>query len=98
MQNRKEQQEQMLSMIDDWQSSGLNQRAYCASKEVSYSVFHYWYGLYRKKQSAPGVFLPVKVTSTPSKEQVTVIGTNGIKVQLPLTNQSIEFVKQLLQA
>jgi hypothetical protein len=74
-----------------------SQRAYCASKEVSYSVFHYWYGLYRKKQTAPGVFLPVKVTSSPSKEQLTIIGANGIKVQLPLTNQSIEFVKQLLQ-
>jgi hypothetical protein len=54
-------------------------------------------GYIGKSKTAPGVFLPVKVTSSPSKEQLTIIGANGIKVQLPLTNQSIEFVKQLLQ-
>jgi len=31
MQNKKAQREQMMLMIADWQSSGLNQRAYCAA-------------------------------------------------------------------
>lgn len=97
MQNKKELHERMMAMIDDWQASGLTQRVYCANKEVSYSVFHYWYGLYRKKNTVTGDFLPVKVTSAPSKEQLTIIGTSGIKVQLPLSSQSIDFVKQLLQ-
>lgn len=41
MQNKKEQCEQIMAMIEDWQSSGLNQRTYCAAKKVAYSVFHY---------------------------------------------------------
>jgi hypothetical protein len=98
MQNKKEQREQMMVMIEDWQSSGLNQRTYCAAKNVAYSVFHYWYGLYRKKKTATGSFLPVKVTSAVSKEQITIVGASGIKVQIPLTKQSIDFVKQLLLA
>lgn len=30
MQNKKEQREQMMLMITDWQASGLKQREYCA--------------------------------------------------------------------
>ena len=88
----------MMVMIEDWQSSALNQRDYCAAKKVAYHVFHYWYGVYRKKKTDTGTFLPMKVTSTPIKEQLTIIGTSGIKVQLPLTEKSIAFVKLLLQA
>lgn len=98
MQNKKEQREQMMAMIEDWQPSGLNQRTYCAAKKVAYSVFHYWYGLYRKKKTDTGSFLPVKVVSEVSKEQITIVGASGIKVQIPLTKQSIDFVKQLLLA
>jgi hypothetical protein len=45
MQNKKDQREQMMAMIDEWQESGLNQITYCAAKKISYSAFHYWYGL-----------------------------------------------------
>ena len=98
MQNKKEQREQLMVMIEDWQSSALNQRDYCATKKVAYHVFHYWYGVYRKKKTDTGTFLPMKITSTPIKEQLTIIGTSGIKVQLPLTEKSIAFVKLLLLA
>ena len=98
MQDRKEQREQMMVMIEDWQASGLNQRAYCAAKKLAYSSFHYWFGLYRKKKTDTGSFFPIKVTSSPSKEQITIIGVSGIKVQIPLTEKSIGFVKQLLLA
>ena len=96
MQNRKEQRAQMMEMITDWQASGLKQREYCAANKVAYHVFHYWYGVYRADKTDTGSFLPVKVTSAGSKEQITITGGSGIKVQIPLTQQSIGFVKQLL--
>ena len=98
MQNKKEQREQMMVMITDWQASGINQRAYCIANKIAYHVFHYWYGVYRKKKTDTGSFLPVKVVSTASKEQITIVGVSGIKVQIPLTDKSIGFVKQLLLA
>ena len=98
MQNKKEQREQMMVMITDWQASGINQRAYCIVNKIAYHVFHYWYGVYRKKKTDTRTFLPVKVTSAVVKEQITIIGVSGIKVQIPLTDKSIGFVKQLLQA
>ncbi|KAF0212414.1 MAG: hypothetical protein FD178_3164 [Ignavibacteria bacterium] len=96
MQNKKEQREQMMVMIEDWQASGLKQREYCVANKVAYHVFHYWYGVYRAKKTDTGSFLPVKVSSAVSKEQITIIGVSGIKVQIPLTDKSIGFVKQLL--
>jgi hypothetical protein len=98
MQNKKEQREQMMVMITDWQASGINQRAFCIANKIAYHVFHYWYGVYRKKKTDTGSFLPVKVTSAVVKEQITIIGVSGIKVQIPLTDKSIGFVKQLLLA
>jgi hypothetical protein len=98
MQNKKEIREQMMVMITDWQASGLKQREYCVANKVAYHVFHYWYGVYRSKKTETGSFLPVKVVSTSSKEQITIIGVSGIKIQLPLTDKSIGFVKQLLLA
>lgn len=96
MQNRKEKREQMMLMITDWQSSGLKQRDYCAANKVAYHVFHYWYGVYRANKTDTGSFLPVQVTTAASKEQITIVGVSGIQVQIPLTEQSIGFVKQLL--
>jgi hypothetical protein len=99
MQNKKEIREQMMLMIADWQGCGLKQRAYCVANKVPYHVFHYWYRVHRSKQTTEtGSFLPVKVVSAVSKEQITIIGVSGIKVQVPLTDQSIDFVKQLLLA
>lgn len=98
MQNKNEVREQMMVMISDWQSSGLKQREYCTANKVAYHVFHYWYSVYRSKKTDTGSFVPVKVVSAVSKEQITIIGVSGIKVQIPLTEKSIGFVKQLLLA
>ncbi|MDP1764293.1 MAG: hypothetical protein Q8L07_10440 [Sediminibacterium sp.] len=98
MQNKKEQREQMMLMITDWQASGLKQREYCATNNIAYHVFHYWYSVYRANKTDTGSFLPVKVSSAASKEQISIVGVNGIQVQIPLTEQSIVFVKRLLQA
>lgn len=97
MQNKKEQRDQMMAMIIDWQASGLKQRAYCAANKVAYHVFHYWYGVYRATKTETGSFIPVKIcTAVCSKEQITIIGVNGLKAELSLTEQSLGFVKQLL--
>ncbi|MFZ6025752.1 MAG: IS66 family insertion sequence element accessory protein TnpA [Bacteroidota bacterium] len=96
MQNKSEIREQMMGMIANWQESGLTQRAFCSTNHIAYHVFHYWYGVYRANKSDTGSFLPVKVTSAVIKEQITITGVSGIQVQIPLSEQSIGFVKQLL--
>jgi len=96
MQNKKEERAQKLKMITQWQQSGLSQKAFCTANKIAYHVFHYWYGVYRSNQNSTGSFLPVKITRTVSHEQITITGLSGIKIQLPLTDQSVGFIKQLL--
>jgi hypothetical protein len=96
MQNKKEHRAESLQMITQWKQSGLTQKAFCITNNIAYHVFHYWYGVYRSSQNTSGSFLPVTVTTTASLEPVTIIGVNGIQVQLAFSDQSIRFVKQLL--
>ena len=96
MQNKKEERVEKLKMITQWQQSGLSQTAFCSANKIAYHVFHYWYGVYRSNQNSSNSFLPVKVTPVVSREQITITGISGIRIQLPLTDQSVHFIKQLL--
>lgn len=96
MQNKKEHRVELLQMVTQWQQSGLTQKAFCISNNIAYHVFHYWYGVYRSNKNTSDSFLPVSITTTASPQQITLVGVNGIQVQLAFTEQSIRFVKQLL--
>jgi hypothetical protein len=47
MQSHQEVQQQKFGQIEQWQQSGLTQRAFCLQNSISYHVFHYWYKRYR---------------------------------------------------
>lgn len=63
-------QQQMFSMIECWQQSGLDQKAYCEQYAIRYHVFHYWYKKYRDTQLAPTLkehsFIALQVKSAPA--------------------------------
>jgi len=96
MQDKKETRTLKLQMINEWQQSGLSQKAFCTSNNIAYHVFHYWYRVYRSDQTATPSFLPVNIRPAASQEQITLTGHNGIEVRLPFSDQSTRFVKQLL--
>ncbi|MGI8635775.1 MAG: IS66 family insertion sequence element accessory protein TnpA, partial [Segetibacter sp.] len=43
MQSKEQIQRQMFDRIDQWQQSGLSQKAFCEQVNLSYHIFHYWY-------------------------------------------------------
>jgi transposase-like protein len=47
MQNKEQQRQQKLAMIEDWQQSGLSQKQYCLQHNIAYHTFYYWYKRYR---------------------------------------------------
>ncbi len=96
MHSTKEQRVQFLGMIKQWQQSGLSQKAFCANNNIAYHVFHYWYGVYKSEQKPTGSFLPVSITPAVTHEQITISGDSGIQLKVPLTDQSVRFIKQLL--
>lgn len=96
MQNKKELRSQMFAMITQWQEGGLKQRTFCNANKIAYHVFHYWYGVYRSENSGTNSFIPLSISSTTKQELITITAENGIQVQVPFTNQSVGFIRQLL--
>ena len=41
--NQPEVRERMFELIEQWQQSGLSQKAFCEQHSIRYYVFHYWY-------------------------------------------------------
>jgi hypothetical protein len=97
MRNKNDVRPQMMAMISDWKDSGLKQKEYCASKNIAYHVFHYWYGVYRANNNNTNTFIPVKIKTEHSEQQVTIIGPSGVKVELALNDHSTHFVQQWLR-
>jgi transposase-like protein len=46
-----EQREAMLSLIEQWQQSGLSQKAFYEQHKIPAHVFYYWYKRYRKQRA-----------------------------------------------
>ncbi len=64
MQSKEEVQQQMFSYIEQWQQSGLTQKAFCQHVNLSYHIFHYWYKRYRITESkAASSFIKLGVCS-----------------------------------
>jgi hypothetical protein len=51
MQSKEEVRRHMFTMIEQWQQSGLSQKAWCRQSGMAYHVFHYWYKRYRNTKS-----------------------------------------------
>lgn len=68
MQSREDVQQKMFSLIEQWKTSGLSQKAFCQQFEVRYCVFHYWYKLYRDipntSTGSTSSFIPLQINSS----------------------------------
>lgn len=51
MQNKEQVRQQNLTMIADWQGSGLTQKQYCNLHNIRYHIFHYWYKRFKDRAS-----------------------------------------------
>jgi len=49
MQSKDEVKQRMFANIEQWQLSGISQKAWCEQAGIPYYVFHYWYKRYRGK-------------------------------------------------
>jgi hypothetical protein len=96
MQNKKERRTQKLEIIKKWQESGLSQKRFCADNNIAYHAFHYWYKVYRSALAGAGSVLPLDLTPASGPDHVNVTGFNGIGLRIPVTDQGVWLIKQLL--
>ncbi len=84
MQLQPEGRQQMFSIIEQWRTSGLNQKAFCEQRSIRYYVFHYWYKRYKIQQSGvadnAGSFVKLQVAKPSSSGGVEINFPGGIRI------------------
>lgn len=100
MQNREEVRQKMVTLIEQWKSSGQSQKAFCRQHEIQYCVFHYWYKQYREANNAGpqsvSSFIALQAPSCfPTASQAELIYPDGRRL---LFHQPVEahFLKTII--
>ncbi len=78
----------MFSIIEEWEVSGLKKKEFCSQKGIGEWIFYYWQKQYRSYQTnnASG-FIPIqaKVFPAPHAYPIAVCYPNGVRLELPGT-------------
>ncbi len=84
MHNQPEVREQMFKLIEQWQQSGLTQKAFCQEQSIRYYVFHYWYKRYREQDKAAQdnvtSFVKLQIAKPASSGSVEIYFPGGIHI------------------
>jgi hypothetical protein len=89
--DRIKRQEEMLSLIGQWQESGKSQKSFCQEHELTYTTFYYWLRRYRRGQDENN-FLPIEISSG---SHIEIRYPDGVILQIPAATK-LSTVKQLL--
>jgi hypothetical protein len=84
-------QEEMLSLIEQWQKSGKTQQVFCQEHDLTFSTFYLWLKRYRRGIDENS-FFPVEISSG---SYIEIRYPGGIILQLPAATR-LSTVKQLL--
>ena len=91
-QERIKRQEEMVSLIEQWQESGKTQQSFCRERNLSYTTFYYWLKTYRRRVGESS-FLPIDISSGSSHIEIRYPG--GVVLQLPAETR-LATLKQLI--
>lgn len=67
--------------VNDWQRSGLSQKAYCAQHDLKLASFGYW----RRRQAAPVGKKLIPVTLHRPADATIVLIAAGMRMEVPLS-------------
>ena len=90
-QERINRQEEMLSLIEQWQERGKTQQVFCQEHDLTYTTFYYWLRRYRR-QLEESSFLPIEISSG---SHIEIRYPGGVILQLPAATR-LSTLKQLL--
>lgn len=90
-QERINRQEEMLSLIEQWQNSGKTQQIFCQEHDLTYTTFYYWLRRYRR-QLEENSFIPIEISSG---SHIEIRYPGGVILQLPAATR-LATLKQLL--
>ncbi len=78
-------QEQMFSLINEWEQSGMTKLEFCRIKNITKDSFYYWSNKYKNNQLSRVGFLPVQIPKSKklSPSNIIIEYPSGIKLNLP---------------
>ena len=77
--SREEKREEMLAMVEHWQSSGMTQKEYAREHGIKLSKLRYWIRRHREEMEPDGfISLPL-----PGDNAIRLLYPNGIELRLP---------------
>jgi len=87
-------QEQMQSTIAEWQNSGLNKKAFCRERKITYQTFHYWF----KRLSVPNSsgFEEVKLPGSKQGSSFELVFPSGVRMVCD-GEPSAEWIRELVK-
>lgn len=86
------------SHISDWRTSGLSQKAYCQSHQLSYPNFGYWLKRLRAKALVNDVqLLPVQISPSIATQSHICLHLAACRIELPIYADTA-YVRDLVQA
>ena len=80
--DKKERQDQMQALVEQWQQSDYNQREFARMHQINYHTFRYWIGKFQKPSELPEDF--VELSSPVTEHQLCLRYPNGVELYLPV--------------
>jgi hypothetical protein len=84
MRNNPEVRRQMFEMIEQWQQSGLSQKAYCEQQSIKHHSFYYWYKCYRRQHAdmdnKSSSFIKLQIAKPVMSGSVEINYPGGIRI------------------
>jgi hypothetical protein len=84
-----EQQEKMLTLVEDFHRSGKSQKEFCLEQGIKISTFSYWIKKKRMCENPQEAFLKIDTTSSSSAEAVESLYPNGVRLKITQSDQSM---------
>lgn len=85
---------QMTRLVEEFNRSGLTQRAFCNQKQIIQSTFQYWYLKLKREHQQSSNFYPVDFDSDSTPGSIEVCYPNGITIRMNRFN--LCYIKQLV--
>lgn len=73
--------EEMFPVIEAYLEDGNTQKAFCAEKGLSISVFGYWLRRYRRERTAKGGFVEVAPAGAADRPLLEVAYPSGVRLR-----------------
>jgi hypothetical protein len=89
---RQDKRSMMLSMVAQWQQSGMSQSEFARVQNLTLVKFRYWIQQHRKQESSGSGFIQLENFS---QQDISIRYPNGVELSLPM-QAPVGLIKSLL--